>query len=124
MMRTLIIGVATAGLLASVAGCSTSTGAPRWGYVGPDNTPGWKGQNFYAYQNGYVALNYTNDDEYKVITICTPQPKLVEPGPSGAAGRVGLAGPPGPAGGGARITRIARCSWCSRCFRCGWTAWS
>jgi hypothetical protein len=63
MMRTLIIGVATAGLLASVAGCSTSTGAPRWGYVGPDNTPGWKGQNFYAYQNGYVALNYTNDDE-------------------------------------------------------------
>jgi len=68
------------------------------GYVGPDNTPGWKGQNFYAYQNGYVALNYTNDDEYKVITICTPQPKLVEPGPSGAAGRVGLAGPPGPAG--------------------------
>ena len=74
MMRTLIIGVATAGLLASVAGCSTSTGAPRLGYVGPDNTPGWKGQNFYAYQDGYVALNYTNNDDYKVITICTPQP--------------------------------------------------
>ena len=47
MMRTLMIGVATAGLLASVAGCS-STESPRWGYVGPDNTPGWKGQNFYA----------------------------------------------------------------------------
>ena len=98
MMRTLIIGVATAGLLASVAGCSTSTGAPRLGYVGPDNTPGWKGQNFYAYQDGYVALNYSNNDDYKVITICTPQPKLVEQGPSGAAGRVGLAGPSGPAG--------------------------
>jgi outer membrane protein OmpA-like peptidoglycan-associated protein len=98
MMRTLIISVATAGLLASVAGCSTSTGAPRLGYVGPDNTPGWKGQNFYAYGNGYVALNYSNNDDYKPITICTPQPKLVEPGPAGAAGRVGLAGPPGPAG--------------------------
>ena len=98
MMRTLIIGVATAGLLASVAGCSTSTGAPRLGYVGPDNTPGWKGQNFYAYQDGYVALNYSNNDDYKVITICTPQPKLVETGPSGAAGRVGLAGPAGPGG--------------------------
>ena len=97
MMRTLMIGVATAGLLASVAGCS-STESPRWGYVGPDNTPGWKGQNFYAHQDGYVAMNYTNNDDYKVITICTPQPKLVEPGPSGAAGRVGLAGPPGPAG--------------------------
>ena len=98
MMRTLIIGVATAGLLASVAGCSTSTGAPGLGYVGPDNTPGWKGQNFYAYQDGYVALNYSNNDDYKVITICTPQPKLVERGPAGAAGRVGLAGPPGVAG--------------------------
>ena len=98
MMRTLIIGVATAGLLASVAGCSTSTGAPSMGYVGPDNTPGWKGQNFYAYQDGYVALNYSNNDDYKPITICTPQPKLVEPGPAGAAGRAGLAGPSGPAG--------------------------
>lgn len=97
MMRSLMISVATAGLLASVAGCS-STESPRLGYVGPDNTPGWKGQNFYAYQDGYVALNYTKNDDYKVITICTPQPKLVEPGPRGAAGRVGLAGPPGPAG--------------------------
>jgi outer membrane protein OmpA-like peptidoglycan-associated protein len=97
MMRTLIISVATAGLLASVGGCSTST-KPRWGYVGPDNTPGWKGQNFYAYQDGYVALNYSNNDDYKVITICTPQPKLVETGPSGAAGRVGHAGPAGPVG--------------------------
>ncbi len=98
MMRTLIIGVATAGLLASVAGCSTSTGAPSMGYVGPDNTPGWKGQNFYAYQDGYVALNYSNNDDYKVIPICTPQPQLVETGPAGAAGRVGLAGPAGPVG--------------------------
>ena len=95
MMRSLMISVATAGLLASIAGCS-STESPRWGYVGPDNTPGWRGQNFYAYQDGYVALNYTNADEYRVITICTPQPKLVEQGPSGAAGRVGLPDLPAP----------------------------
>ena len=98
MKRNLIISVATVGLLAAVAGCSSSTSAPRWGYVGPDSTPGWKGQNFYAYQDGYAALNYTNFDDYKVIPICTPQAQLVERGPSGAAGRVGLAGPPGPAG--------------------------
>ena len=97
-MRNLIISVATAGLLAAVAGCSTSTSAPRWGYVGPDSDPGWKGQNFYGYPDGYVALNYTNNDDYKVIPICTPQPRLVEPGPRGAAGRAGLSGPPGLAG--------------------------
>jgi outer membrane protein OmpA-like peptidoglycan-associated protein len=100
MMRNVIIGVATVGLLGAVAGCSTSTSAPRWGYVGPDTAPGWKGQNFYAYRDGYLALNYSNNDDYKVIPICTPQPQLVETGPRGAAGRVGLAGPAGPAGVG------------------------
>jgi outer membrane protein OmpA-like peptidoglycan-associated protein len=95
-MRNLIISVAAAGLLVAVAGCSTST--PRWGYVGPDSAPGWKGQNFYGYQDGYVALNYTNNDDFKPIAICTPQPRLVEPGPMGAAGRAGVAGPPGPPG--------------------------
>jgi len=96
-MRNLMITVATAGLLVAVAGCST-TSPPQWGYVGPDSTPGWKGQNFYSHNNGYVALNYTNDDELKPITICTPQPKLVQPGPMGPAGRAGLAGPGGPGG--------------------------
>ena len=94
-MRNLMISVATAGLL--VAGCSTSS-TPRWGYVGPDSAPGWKGQNFYSHNDGYVAVNYTNNDDFKFIAICTPQPKLVEPGPMGAAGRTGLAGPGGPAG--------------------------
>ena len=94
-MRNLIISVAAAGLLAGVAGCSTST--PRWGYAGPDSAPGWRGQIFYEYQDGYLASNYTNDDEYKVIPICTPQPQLVEPR-SGAAGRVGPPGPPGAPG--------------------------
>jgi len=98
MMRNLIVSVATAGLLAAVAGCSTSASAPRWGYVGPDSDPGWRGQNFYDYRDGYVALNYTNNDDFKVIPVCTPQPRLVEPGPSGGAGRAGLSGPPGPAG--------------------------
>jgi outer membrane protein OmpA-like peptidoglycan-associated protein len=95
-MRNLMSSVAAAGLLVAVAGCSTST--PRWGYVGPDSAPGWKGQNFYAYQDGYVAFNYTNNDDFKPIAICTPQPRLVEPGPMGAPGRLGLAGPPGLAG--------------------------
>jgi outer membrane protein OmpA-like peptidoglycan-associated protein len=95
-MRNLMISIATAGLLVAVTGCSASP--PRWGYVGPDSTPGWKGQNFYAYQDGYVAMNYTNNDDFKVITICTPQPQLVEPGRMGPAGRLGLAGPRGPAG--------------------------
>jgi outer membrane protein OmpA-like peptidoglycan-associated protein len=95
-MRNLMISIATAGLLVAVAGCSASP--PRWGYVGPDSAPGWKGQNFYSYQDGYVAMNYTNSDDSKPITICTPQPRLVEPGPMGAAGRLGLAGPRGPAG--------------------------
>jgi outer membrane protein OmpA-like peptidoglycan-associated protein len=94
-MRNLMISVATAGLL--VAGCSTSS-TPRWGYVGPDSAPGWKGQNFYSHNDGYVAIDYTNNDDFKVIPICTPQPKLVEPGPMGAVGRTGLAGPGGPAG--------------------------
>ena len=98
MMRNLIISVATAGLLAAVAGCSTSTSTPRWGYVGPDSDPNWRGQTFYAYMDGYTAANYTNLDDAKVIPVCTPQPRLVEPGPSGAAGRAGLSGPPGPAG--------------------------
>ena len=94
-MRNLIINVAAAGLLVAVAGCSTTP--PRWGYAGPDSAPGWRGQIFYEYQDGYLASNYTNDDEFKVIPICTPQPKLVEPR-SGAAGRVGRSGPAGPAG--------------------------
>jgi outer membrane protein OmpA-like peptidoglycan-associated protein len=91
-----MIGIATAGLLVAVAGCSSSP--PRYGYAGPDAFPDWRGQNFYTYQDGYVAMNYTNNDDYKVIKICTPQPKLVEQGPMGPAGRVGLVGPPGPAG--------------------------
>lgn len=95
-MRSLMISIAAAGLLVAVAGCSASP--PRWGDVGPDSTPGWKGQNFYSYQDGYVALNDTNNDDYKPITICTPQPRLVEPGRMGAAGRLGLVGPRGPAG--------------------------
>lgn len=95
-MRNLMISIATAGLLVAVAGCSASP--PRWGYVGPDSAPGWKGQNFYSYQDGYVALNYTNSDDFKPITICTPQPWLVEPGRVGAVGRTGLAGLRGPAG--------------------------
>lgn len=95
-MRNLMISIATAGLLVAVTGCSAAP--PRWGYVGPDSAPEWKGQNFYGYQDGYVALDYTNNDDYKVITICTSQPRLVEPGPMGAAGRLGLAGPRGPAG--------------------------
>ena len=95
-MRNVMISIATAGLLVAAAGCSASP--PRWGYVGPDSTPGWKGQNFYAYQDGYVAMNYTNNDDFKVITICTPQPRLVEPGRMGAAGHTGLAGLRGPAG--------------------------
>jgi outer membrane protein OmpA-like peptidoglycan-associated protein len=95
-MRNLIITVAAAGLLVAVAGCSTAP--PRWGYVGPDSAPGWRGQTWYEYRDGYLASNYTNDDEYKVIPICTPQPQLVEPGLSGAAGRTGLSGPPGPVG--------------------------
>ena len=56
MIRNLMIGVTTAGLLVAVAGCSTSA-TPRWGYVGPDSTPGWKGENFYSQNGGYVALN-------------------------------------------------------------------
>ncbi len=96
MMRNPMIGIAIAGLLVAVAGCSTSP--PRWGYVGPDSDPGWKGQIFYSYRDGYVAMNQTYSDDYKPITICTPQPRLVEPGPMGAAGRLGLAGPRGPAG--------------------------
>jgi len=95
-MRKLMIGITTVGLLAAVAGCST--GPPRYGYVGPDAFPDWRGQNFYSYQDGYVAMNYTNNDDFKVITICTPQPRLVEPGLMGPAGRVGMAGPRGPAG--------------------------
>jgi hypothetical protein len=58
MIRNLMIGVTTAGLLVAVAGCSTSA-TPRCGYVGPDSAPGWKGQNFYSQNGGYVALNYT-----------------------------------------------------------------
>jgi hypothetical protein len=96
MMRNLMISIATAGLLVAVAGCSSAP--PRYGYAGPDAFPDWRGQNFYSFQDGYVALNYTNNDDYKVITICTPQPKLVEPGRMGPAGRVGLLGPRGPAG--------------------------
>jgi len=95
-MRKLMIGIATAGLLVAVAGCSSAP--PRYGYAGPDAFPDWRGQNFYTYQNGYVAMNYTNNDDFKVIKICTPQPKLVEQGPMGPAGRVGLVGPRGPAG--------------------------
>lgn len=95
-MRKLMIGIATAGLLVAVAGCSSAP--PRYGYAGPDAFPDWRGQNFYSYQNGYFAMNYTNNDDFKVIKICTPQPKLVEQGPMGPAGRVGLVGPPGPAG--------------------------
>jgi outer membrane protein OmpA-like peptidoglycan-associated protein len=95
-MRKLMIGIAAAGLIAAVAGCSSAP--PRYGYTGPDAFPDWRGQNFYSYKDGYVALNYTNNDDFKVIKICTPQPKLVEPGRMGAAGRVGLVGPPGPAG--------------------------
>lgn len=33
------------------------------GPVGPAGSPGladWRGQNFYTYQDGYTALNYTN----------------------------------------------------------------
>lgn len=78
-MRNLLISIATAGLLVAVAGGSASPG--RWGYVDPDSTPGWKDQNLYGYQDGYVALNYTNNDDSKAITICTPQPRLAEPGP-------------------------------------------
>jgi hypothetical protein len=74
-MRNLMIGIAAAGLLVAVAGCSSAP--PRY---------------------GYVALNYTNNDDFKQIKICTPQPRLVELGPMGAAGRLGLAGPRGPAG--------------------------
>jgi outer membrane protein OmpA-like peptidoglycan-associated protein len=95
-MRNLMISIATAGFLVAVAGCSASP--PRWGYVGPDSAPGWKGQNFYSYRDGYVAMNYTNSDDFKPITICTPQPQLVEPGRMGPTGRLGLAGPRGPAG--------------------------
>jgi outer membrane protein OmpA-like peptidoglycan-associated protein len=95
-MRNLISSVAAAGLLVAVAGCSTSS--PRWGYVGPDSNPDWRGQNFYAYEDGYAAQNYTNLDDFKVIPVCTPQPQLVERGPMGAAGRAGLAGSPGPPG--------------------------
>jgi len=95
-MRKLMIGIATAGLLVAVAGCSSAP--PRYGYAGPDAFPDWRGQNFYTHQDGYVAMNYTNNDDFKVIKICTPQPKLVEDGRMGPAGRVGLAGPPGPAG--------------------------
>jgi len=95
-MRNLMISVATAGLIVAVAGCSASP--PRWGYTGPDSVPGWKGQNLYSYQDGYVALNYTNSDDLKPIVICTPQPRLVEPGRMGAVGRPGPAGPAGPPG--------------------------
>jgi outer membrane protein OmpA-like peptidoglycan-associated protein len=96
MMRKLMIGIAAAGILVAVAGCSSAP--PRYGYAGPDAFPDWRGQNFYTYQDGYVAMNYTNNDDFKVIKICTPQPKLVEDGRMGPAGRVGLAGPRGPAG--------------------------
>lgn len=95
-MRNLMIGIATAGVLVAVAGCSSAP--PRLGYAGPDAFPDWRGQNFYSHKDGYVAMNYTNNDDYKVIKICTPQPRLVEPGQMGAAGRTGLAGPRGPAG--------------------------
>jgi outer membrane protein OmpA-like peptidoglycan-associated protein len=95
-MRKLMIGIAAAGILVAVAGCSSAP--PRYGYAGPDAFPDWRGQNFYTYQDGYVAMNYTNNDDFKVIKICTPQPKLVEDGRMGPAGRVGLAGPRGPAG--------------------------
>ena len=101
-MRNLMIGIATAGLLVAAAGCTTSP--PRSGYAGPDAFPNWKGQNFYTYNDGYVAMKYTNDDDYKVITICTPQPRLVEPGrpgpagPAGPPGRPGVSGAPGPQG--------------------------
>jgi len=95
-MRKLMIGIATAGLLIAVAGCSSAP--PRYGYAGPDAFSDWRGENFYSYQNGYVAMKYTNNDDFKLITICTPQPKLVEPGPPGRAGRIGLVGPQGPAG--------------------------
>ncbi len=97
MMRHMLISVAAAGLLAAVAGCSAST--PRWGYVGPDSSPDWRGQQFYAYADGYTGGNQPNVDHSKFfIAPCTRQARLVEPGPTGAAGRAGLAGPPGLAG--------------------------
>ncbi len=83
----------------AVAGCASSpSGTPRWGYDGPDLDPNWYGQKFYASSDGYAALDYTNLDDYHVILPCTPQPKLVLPGPPGAAGAAGPAGPPGIAG--------------------------
>ena len=96
-MRHVMISVAAAGLLVAVAGCSAST--PRWGYVGPDSSPDWRGHKFYAYSDGYVGGNQPNVDHTKIfIPPCTRQAWLVEPGPRGAAGRLGLAGPPGVAG--------------------------
>lgn len=95
-MRNVMTSIATAGLLFVVAGCSSSP--PRYGYAGPDAFPDWRGQNFYSYQNGYYAMNYTNNDDFKVIKICTPQPKLVLPGRMGAVGPPGIAGLAGPAG--------------------------
>jgi outer membrane protein OmpA-like peptidoglycan-associated protein len=85
-------------ILLALAGCASSSSTPRWGYDGPDRDPDWYGQNFYSWSDGYAALDYTNLDDYHVIRPCTPQPKLVLPGPPGPVGAAGLPGPPGIAG--------------------------
>ena len=96
-MRNLMIGIATAGLLFVVAGCSSSP--PRYGYAGPDAFPDWRGQNFYSYQNGYYAMNYTNNDQGHQDLYAATEAR--------PAGSDGSGGP----SGDRRTCRACRASW-------------
>jgi collagen triple helix repeat protein len=112
MTRYLVTGLTAAALLVVVAGCSSTSTTPRWGYGGPPP--------LFAYQDGYVedqtmsgpipywayntnvpgSRRYANfrgvDEEW--YTFIGPPGLAGEPGPLGPVGMAGPAGPPGAAG--------------------------
>jgi collagen triple helix repeat protein len=103
MLRYLMTGLAAATLVIVVAGCSSTTSTPRWGYAGPPP--------LYAYLDGYVEDQTANGPIANWWYSTDPPgtrrynrfPRVTEqwytfPGPAGPAGTpgpVGLAGPPG-----------------------------
>ena len=103
MLRYLMTGLAAATLVIVVAGCSSTTSTPRWGYAGPPP--------LFAYLDGYVEdqtasgpipywrydTNVPGSRRYAKFPR-VPEEWYTFPGPAGPAGKpgpVGLAGPPG-----------------------------
>ncbi len=114
MSRYLMTGLTAAALVVIVAGCSSTTSTPRFGYAGPPP--------LFAYLDGYVEdqtasgpipswayeTNIPGARRYSQFRN-VPEEWYTFAGPAGPAGPEGIAGPIGPAGpaGPAGVAGIA-----------------